>query len=267
MTDFSNRELAELLRSLDDLNEGELVALRDELDVSDILDADSKVSDALLNVDVPKDLRSRLLDALTTNEDKLSDGMPESWIAQATEATPEMIVAESPRLPPAVHDGRPARKRLNRIRLVLGVLLICASISFGWIASQKSAQVNDAIAISSAMPSWIQLIEEAQWQDSSEAPHWLEVPRCVVTAQHGWMSIDEGESAVVDLSGSRFGPAWLVVYQGDVEASLPMEPFKQVEVSGAYRVGAWKSGEKVYVLIVPQGRSKLDDHIDLPSLS
>ena len=57
MTDFSNRELAELLRSLEDLNEAEFVALRDESGVSDVLDVDSKMSDALLDVEVPDDLR------------------------------------------------------------------------------------------------------------------------------------------------------------------------------------------------------------------
>ena len=55
MTDFSNRELAELLRSLEDLNEAEFVALRDESGVSDVLDVDSKMSDALFDVEVPDD--------------------------------------------------------------------------------------------------------------------------------------------------------------------------------------------------------------------
>ena len=267
MTDFSNRELAELLRSLEDLNEAEFVALRDESSVSDVLDVDSKMSDALFDVEVPADLRMRLLDLLTTNEDPLGNSMPETWASQAVNVTAELVAAESPRLPPAIHDGRPGRRRLNRVRLVLGVLLICASVTVGWLASQKSAQVSDATTIASVMPSWIHLIEEGQWQDKITKPQWLDIPSCVVTAQRSWASTDDGETAVIDLSGSRFGPAWLVVCQRDIQESLPREPFKQIEVSGAYRVGAWRSGGNVYVLIVPQGPSNLDDHIDLPSLS
>lgn len=267
MTDFSNRELTELLRSLDDLNEAEFVALRDESDISDILDADSKVSDALLDVVVPEELKNQLLDLLANGQNQLSQGVAESWTSQAVNATAELVAAESPRLPPAVHDGRPGRRRLNRIRLVLGALLICASISVGWIASQNDAQVSDATTIASAVPLWIHQIEEVQWQENSASPQWLDIPSCVVTAQRGWASTDDGETAVIDLSGSRFGPAWLVVCKRDIQESLPREPFKQIEVSGAYRVGAWRSGENVYVLIVPQGRSNLDDHIDLPSLS
>ncbi|HCK72301.1 MAG TPA: hypothetical protein DHW38_12040, partial [Planctomycetaceae bacterium] len=87
MTDFSNRELAELLRSLEDLNEAEFVALRDESGVSDVLDVDSKMSDALFDVEVPADLRIRLLDLLTTNEDPLGNSMPETWASQAVNVT------------------------------------------------------------------------------------------------------------------------------------------------------------------------------------
>ncbi|HAL13574.1 MAG TPA: hypothetical protein DCP67_07145, partial [Planctomycetaceae bacterium] len=89
MTDFSNRELAELLRSLEDLNEAEFVALRDESGVSDVLDVDSKMSDALFDVEVPADLRIRLLDLLTTNEDPLGNSMPETWASQAVNVTAE----------------------------------------------------------------------------------------------------------------------------------------------------------------------------------
>ena len=171
MTDFSNRELAELLRSLEDLNEAEFVALRDESGVSDVLDVDSKMSDALLDVEVPDDLRIRLLDLLTTNEDSLGNSMPETWASQAVNVTAELVAAESPQLPPPIRDGRPGRRRLNRIRLLLGVLLICASVTVGWLASQKNAQVSDSTTIASVMPSWIHLIEQGQWRDTVSYTH------------------------------------------------------------------------------------------------
>ncbi|MCH2222540.1 MAG: hypothetical protein MK097_19785, partial [Dechloromonas sp.] len=74
---------------------------RDESGVSDFLDVDSKMSDALFDVEVPADLRIRLLDLLTTNEDPLGNSMPETWASQAVNVTAELVAAESPRLPPA----------------------------------------------------------------------------------------------------------------------------------------------------------------------
>lgn len=267
MTDFSNRELAELLRSLDDLNEAEFAALRDDKDISDVLESDAKIYDALQDVKVPEGLKSRLLDALSASNTGEYSQAVQTMVDLVTEATPELVAAESPRLPPADHEGHPGRVRLNRIRVVLGMLLITLCIGVGWYATDYGSDSGDSVEIAASVESWLKTIKEGNWQDATELPEWLDVPDYLAVSQPQRIAESGNKTALLDLSTSRFGSAWLVVYDGNAEQTLPIEPFKKIEVSGAYEVGAWQTNGKVYVLIVPQGRSNLDDHFDLPSLS
>lgn len=238
---------------------------------------DQALSQSLDDCPVPDGLCARLLDVLECSEAESITPRPiaAECIASDQPMTPESATVERPKnaarqdveLPPKQPFASTRRKWLVRSLGVAGSLsaavLIFVSVwwnPFGSPVPQLTPEFAERVI------QWTQVAVQSNWQTDFGSPHLRFDPR-VRARPHRWTSIQTRYAAtttVYDLSQRRDETVYLFCFPAK-RSSLPSAPPEgPFSTTGGFSIGAWQSGDLVFVLAVRGNQQRYRSLIQAP---
>ena len=215
-------------------------AVADELDRSQRFDR--TVASALHDVPVPQDLLDRLL-------------------AKAAAAAPVPAVAAEPASLSQPHFRVTRRAVLALVSLAAAALL-AAGIGMYW--PRPGRDVSQA-ELSEAALAWYDQIPVAEgWTAvADQARFRAQIPASVVRTPSRWRQLqtEHGPAVVYDLAAPGRPRALLFAVRTPDEFAVAPVPFSVVTATRGKAIGAWQSGNMLYVLVIDRDRQRLEDHI------
>lgn len=158
------------------------------------------------------------------------------------------------------------RRRLavkNAAKIALA-LMLCLAIGSGvyWYRTPLPI-TRDGLSAQAA--TWVATISQ-DWQPLEKAPlKYFPTGSAITNSPIAWQSVDLQNgyySVVYDLQRGR-GRAYLFVVRTNASSPFSATP-SRLPSSGGWGVGAWKNGDSLYVLIVDEGRQRLEEFIRQP---
>lgn len=201
---------------------------------------DAAVSVTMEEVGAPEGLADRILDRLRSQA-----AVSTSEIRSTGSQQP---VAEAVRLaPPHDLDSRWSRRKwLAGITTIAASILVVAFLSV-WLPGDGEVPLEEIAE------GWFQELG-ANWQDAQQAPGEFPLPGAITASPTSWQWLAKHSSArgVVYQLQDRAGTTALLYVVRLTRAGLPATPPASPQSNTAGKaVGYWKSGDTVYVLVVP----------------
>jgi hypothetical protein len=201
---------------------------------------DAAVVAIMEDIDVPEGLQARILDRLRTAASSTSDLLN---VPNQPPLAAEPSVQLAPSREPVSRWSR--RQWLAGIATIAACVLVAAFLSI-WLPSAGDVPM-EVIA-----EGWSrQLI--AHWQQTEKSPREFALPGAITAAPIGWQWLAKHAAHGVAYQLQDRAGTTAVLYVARVSrAGLPLAPPSSPQSNTAGKaVGYWRSGEMVYVLVVP----------------
>jgi hypothetical protein len=212
---------------------------------------DAAIAGTMDRVSVPEDLCERLLAAVGSGAQacdrslaRAIDGAMASATANhAPDANASEVVADKASIASSARWSR--RRWLGACSGIAATILVAAVLST-WFAT------NSPVALEDVADGWFEQLTP-QWQDIARAPRGFAVPAAVLATPTSWQWIakQSGPGVAYQLETPSGRKAMLYVVRmarPELPASPPGRP---QSATGGRAVGYWRSGQLVYVLVVP----------------
>jgi hypothetical protein len=213
--------------------------------------SDAAIAGAMERVSVPQGLCERLLGALDTSEQacdrslaRAVDGaVASASAAHAPAADAPEVAADKPSI---AGDSPWSRRRwLGACSAIAATILVAAVLST-WLATSAPVALEDVA------DSWFEQLTP-QWQEIARAPRGFAVPAAVLATPTSWQWIArQSEPGVAYQLQSPSGHKAMLYVVRMSRPELPGgPPTRPQSATGGRAVGYWRSGQSVYVLVVP----------------
>jgi len=242
--DLHSTELSDVARQVE--RDPEARAFYDRVQRSD-----AAIAGAMERVSVPEGLCDRLLAALGTSEQacdrslaRAVDGALASANANhAPDADAADLVADKSSI---ASDARWSRRRWMAACSGVAATILLAAVLSTWFATSAPVALEDVA------DSWFEQLTP-QWQDVARAPRCFAVPAAVLASPTSWQWIArQSEPGVAYQLQSPSGHKAMLYVVRMSRPELPGgPPTRPQSATGGRAVGYWRSGQLVYVLVVP----------------
>jgi len=238
---------------------------------------DQMMADALADVEIPPGLEDRLLASLA---ELPLDGQGRHEQGPLSEQSLQDVLqtdASGPQADVAVGAIEPGESSRRRTAIAGFVMAAVAAVVLAIVMRPTSTETAPypASELAGRVAQWLPRLENAisdlaGWQQAAVEPSagYL-ADRQVIPAARSWRMFSTGldkQAVVWDLSSRRDGEVYLVVLRPSERYSLPEMPLRRLTSSGQWSLGAWQTGDTLYVLIGGRGVRSLDRLIRQPVL-
>lgn len=238
---------------------------------------DRLLAEALADVEIPVGLEDRLLDGLLEAGLSADAGHQHGLLSEKslqdvvqTKATDQHDVVTAVQNQESRSTGRRTAIAGIVVAAVAAVILAIA-----WRPTSTETAPYPASELAGRVAQWLPRLETAiadtaGWQQASiEPPLAYLADRQVVPHARSWREFEtrlDPQAVIWDLSSRRYGEVYLVVLRPSERYSLPEMPLRRLTSSGQWSLGAWQTGDTLYVLVGGRGVRSLDRLIRQPVL-
>ncbi len=201
---------------------------------------DAAVAAKMEDFDVPEGLQQRILDRLRSAASSASEAFS---VASPTPLADEASVSLAP--PQEVVSRWSRRQWLAGFATIAACVLVAAFLSV-WLPGDGEVPMEEIAE------GWSQQLA-ANWQQVEPAPREFAVPGAITAAPVGWQWLAKHAAHGVAYQLQDRAGTTAVLYAVRLSrAGLPLAPPSTPQSNTAGKaVGYWRSGEMVYVLVVP----------------
>ena len=192
------------------------------------------------DIDVPEGLQARILD-------RLRSAVPSASEAFIVAGQPPLAAEPSVRLAPSPESvSRWSRRQwLAGFATIAACVLVAAFLSI-WLPSAGDVPLEEVAE------GWSRQLA-ASWQQTEQAPREFALPSAITAAPVGWQWLAKHAAhGVAYQLQDRAGTTAVLYVVRLSRAGLPLAPPSSPQSNTAGKaVGYWRSGEMVFVLVVP----------------
>ena len=205
---------------------------------------DAAVGAKMEDIDVPQGLQDRILERLRSAAGSTVEAL--NVASHPLDVEPAVQIA-----PPPEPVSRRSRRHYSRRQWLAGFAAIAACVLVAaflsvWLPSDSEVPMEDIA------DGWSQQLA-ANWQQTEQPPREFAVPGAITAAPVGWQWLAKHAAhGVAYQLQDRAGTTAILYVARLSRTGLPLAPPAAPQSNtGGKAVGYWRSGDMVYVLVVP----------------